>query len=334
MLPAPCSQFPAPSSLLPDPPNADRLVPASGLPAPDRGNYRGRLAPSPTGYLHLGHARTFWTAQERARAAGGVLILRNEDMDAARFRGEFVTAMYEDLRWFGFDWSEGPDIGGPFGPYNQSERVPCYRAAFEQLRADNLLYPCTCSRKDIQSAIAAPHAADEEPVYPGTCRPKAADLQPAASALKSPPANMVAPASPRARPAPRAPSWRFRVHDGETVAFNDGHFGPQVFVAGRDFGDFVVWRGDGVPAYQLACVVDDAAMRITEVVRGADLLLSTARQLLLYRALGFTPPAFYHCELMRDDAGQRLAKRHDALSLRQMRAQGLTPAALRAGWTA
>jgi glutamyl-tRNA synthetase len=133
-------------------------------------------------------------------------------------------------------------------------------------------------------------------------------------------------------PITRHPSLRFRVPDGETISFSDGNFGEQRFVAGKDFGDFVVWRGDDVPAYQLACVVDDAAMRITEVVRGADLLVSTARQILLYRALGLPVPVFYHCELMVDEKGERLAKRHDALSLRQLREQGKTPANLRAGW--
>lgn len=269
--------------------------------------YRGRLAPSPTGFLHLGHARTFWVAQERARAQGGELILRNEDLDSTRFKMEFVDAMLEDLRWFGFGWSEGPDVGGPFAPYHQSERMNFYRAALEKLRAGNFIYPCTCSRKDIQAATRAPHANDDdEPIYPGTCR----------SNRKSEIVNQKF-------------SWRFRVPDGETISFTDGNFGEQRFVAGKDFGDFIVWRGDDVPAYQLACVVDDAAMQITEVVRGADLLVSTARQILLYRALGFTPPDFFHCALMLDESGQRLAKRHDALSLRNLREQGRTPESLR-----
>jgi glutamyl/glutaminyl-tRNA synthetase len=271
--------------------------------------YRGRLAPSPTGYLHLGHARTFSVAQERARARGGALILRNEDLDAARFKMEFVDAMLEDLRWFGLEWSEGPDIGGPFAPYNQSERKQTYHAALEKLQAGNFIYPCICSRKDIQAAVTAPHAADDEAIYPGTCR---SNRQSAIGNQKF--------------------SWRFRVPDGEVIAFNDKNFGEQKFVAGKDFGDFVVWRGDGVPAYQLACVVDDAAMQITEVVRGADLLASTARQILLYRALNLAPPDFFHCELMRDRVGQRLAKRHDALSLRGLRASGETPESLRSAW--
>jgi glutamyl-tRNA synthetase len=272
--------------------------------------YRGRLAPSPTGFLHLGHAKTFWTAQQRAKENGGELILRSDDLDSARFKMNFVSAMLEDLRWFGFEWSEGPDIGGKFAPYNQSERMNFYRVALEKLRAGNFIYPCVCSRKDILAATRAPHANDDdEPIYPGTCRNH--------SKLKIQNSKF---------------SWRFRVPDGEIVSFTDGNFGEQKFVAGKDFGDFVVWRHDDVPAYQLACVVDDAAMEISEVVRGADLLVSTARQILIYRALGLTPPEFFHCELMLDEKGERLAKRHDALSLRTLRARGISPAKHRAGW--
>ncbi len=272
----------------------------------ENSKYRGRLAPSPTGLLHLGHARTFWVAQERARANGGTLILRNEDIDSTRFKLEFVPQMIEDLRWFGFEWQEGPDCGGAFGPYSQSERRPFYAAVLEKLRAGGFIYPCTCSRKDIRDAARAPHAEDDnEPIYPGTCRQN----------RKSEIVN-------------RKFAWRFRVPDGETISFVDGNVGAQQFVAGKDFGDFVVWRHDDVPAYQLACVVDDAAMQITEVVRGADLLLSTARQILLYRALGLTPPAFYHCPLMLDEKGKRLAKRHDVLSLRALRERGETPESL------
>ena len=275
-----------------------------------RQGYRGRLAPSPTGYLHLGHARTFWTAQERARANGGALVLRNEDLDFERSKPEFVAAIIEDLRWFGFEWQEGPDIGGPYAPYNQSQRNDIYRTALIKLRDAGLIYPCTCSRKDILAAAAAPHEADAGPIYPGTCR-----------------AN-----SPQAIPTSRPFSWRFRVPDGETISFVDGNFGPQKFVAGKDFGDFMVWQQDDAPTYQLAVVADDAAMRISEVVRGADLLLSTARQLLLYRALGLHAPVFYHCALMTDASGTRLAKRHDSLSLRELRNQGVSPETLREGW--
>lgn len=272
--------------------------------------YRGRIAPSPTGYLHLGHARTFWTAQQRAKTAGGQLVLRNEDLDRARCKPEFVAAMFEDLRWFGFEWQEGPDIGGPFAPYSQSERGAIYRDALKKLEQAGVIYPCVCSRKDLQAAARAPHAEDDnEPLYPGTCR------------------NIS-----KAQIANRQFCWRFRVPDGETISFTDGNLGPQQFVTGKDFGDFVVWRTDDVPAYQLACVVDDAAMQITEVVRGADLLVSTARQLLLYRALHLPAPAFYHCPLMTNESGIRLAKRHDALSLRRLRERSESPEELRRTW--
>ena len=270
--------------------------------------YRGRIAPSPTGHLHVGHARTFWVAQERARAQSGTLVLRNDDLDSTRYKMEFAEAMIEDLKWFGFDWQEGPDCGGAFGPYAQSERRTFYEAALEKLLDRGFVYPCTCSRKDILTAARAPHAEDDsEPIYPGTCRQN----------RKSEIGN-------------RKFAWRFRVPDGETIAFDDGGFGPQRFVAGQDFGDFVVWRQDGVPSYQLACAVDDAAMQITEVVRGADLLASTARQLLLYRALDVASPKFFHCPLMLDEQGVRLAKRHAALSLRKLRAEGKTPEQIRA----
>ena len=281
--------------------------------------YRGRLAPSPTGYLHLGHARTFWTAQLRARAAGGALVLRNEDLDGARCRPEYVAAMLEDLRWFGFDWQEGPDRGGPHAPYNQSARLELYRAAFEQLRAAGLVYPCACSRRDIAESAAAPHESGlgggDEPLYSGRCRPERLDTA----------------ERDRRTAWPRAGhSWRFRVPDGQPIQFTDTALGPQSAVAGETFGDFVIWRREDLPSYQLAVTVDDAAMGITEVVRGADLLVSTFRQLLLYRALGLDAPQFHHCPLMLDDQGRRLAKRHDSLSLRALRAAGRTPESLRA----
>ena len=280
--------------------------------------YRGRLAPSPTGHLHLGHARTFWVAAERARAAGGTLVLRNDDLDAIRFRLDFVDAMLEDLRWLGFNWQEGPDVGGPYAPYNQSGRRALYRAALEQLHAAGLIFPCTRSRRDVLEAIGAPHevaGTDDEPVYPKEFRPAAgAPLPPLGDKISV--------------------NWRLRVPDGEEIVFTDGRFGPQRAVAGRDFGDFLVWRKDDLPSYQLACAVDDAGMAITEVVRGADLIKSTFRQLLVYRALGLRAPDFFHCPLMNDARGERLAKRHDALSLRTLRAQGAKPADLIAQFTA
>ena len=295
-------------------------------------SYRGRLAPSPTGYLHLGHARTFWTAQQRARDHDGSLVLRNEDLDRARCKPGLAEAMLEDLAWFGLEWQEGPDCGGAFGPYSQSERMALYRDALKHLQAAGWVYPCVCSRQDVLRALAAPHLGEEEPIYPGTCRGRSlGGLGREADSARSAADAVAAQHGAAKADAPRF-NWRFRVPEGEAVAFTDGHFGPQCFVAGRDFGDFVVWRHDGVPAYHLAVVVDDAAMRMTEVVRGEDLLMSTARQLLLYRALGWAAPAFYHCPLVTDEQGVRLAKRHDALSLRALRAQGLSPAQLREKW--
>jgi glutamyl/glutaminyl-tRNA synthetase len=268
--------------------------------------YRGRLAPSPTGLLHVGHARTFWTAYQRAVAHRGTLVFRDEDLDPQRSRPEFATAMMDDLRWLGITWAEGPDVGGPYGPYRQSERLKLYLDAWRKLRDGGYIYPCHCSRKDLAQSATAPHE-DDEPLYAGTCRCHLAEA--------------------RNYSEPRGVNWRFRVPDGEEVEFADLNLGLQRYVAGRDFGDFVVWRRDDVPAYQIAVVVDDAAMRITEVVRGADLLKSTARQMLLQRALGLPVPAYFHCELVRDEGGQRLAKRHDALSLRHLRESGCAPEA-------
>ena len=267
--------------------------------------YLGRLAPSPTGHLHLGHARTFWLAAERARAASGALLLRNDDLDALRFRLDFVAAMLEDLRWLGFSWRE-PVV-------TQSARLPRYRAALAALHAAGLIFPCTRTRRDVLEAVSAPHesaatpAPEDEPVYPPQFRPPLdAPLPPLGAVITV--------------------NWRFRVPDGEAISFHDARFGPQRAVAGRDFGDFLVWRKDDAPSYQLSCAVDDAELGITEVVRGADLIRSTFRQLLLIRALGHIAPAYYHAPLMLDDRGERLAKRHDALSLRTLRAQGVTPA--------
>lgn len=264
-------------------------------------SYRGRLAPSPTGLMHLGHGRTFEIAARRAREQDGTLVLRIEDIDQARSRSEFVSAWLEDLRWYGLEWQEGPEVGGDYGPYTQSSRLDRYIRAFERLKVDGHVYPCACSRKDIQVAASAPQTPDEERVYPGTCRGRGG----IGDASKDFP-------------------WRFRVPDGEVIRFQDAIAGEQSFEAGRDFGDFVAWRREGMPAYQLAVVVDDAEMRITEVVRGADLLLSTARQILLYRALGLDVPAFAHCPLLTDDSGRRLAKRDDGLAIRTLRERGLT----------
>jgi glutamyl/glutaminyl-tRNA synthetase len=270
--------------------------------------YRGRIAPSPTGFLHLGHARTFWIAWKRARASAGALVFRNEDLDFQRSRPEFVRAMIDDLHWLGLDWDEGPDVQGPHGPYAQSQRRSFYVDAWRRLRDRGYIYPCTCSRKDLERALEAPHEDDDEIPYPGTCRGRLNEA--------------------KSWNSPAGVSWRFLVPDGESVVFHDLYFGPQSFVAGRDFSDFLIWRRDDIPSYQLAVVVDDAAMKITEVVRGADLLKSAARQLLLFRALGWNPPRYFHCPLLHDEHNVRLAKRNLALSLATLRAQGVAPRSL------
>lgn len=248
--------------------------------------------------------------------------MRMEDLDPARSRAEYANAAIEDLRWLGIRWQEGPDKGGPFAPYAQSKRRATYLSAWQKLLRQGSIYPCRCSRKDLETALGAPHeraagahadALDDEPIYPGTCRQPPTKLP---QFLRFAGLNS---------DSPDGINWRFHVPDGEAVEFVDANLGPQRFVAGVDFGDFVVWRRDGVPSYQLACVADDAGMAITEVVRGADLLKSTARQILLYRALGWRPPAWYHCELVVDHNGRRLAKRHDTLSLRALRQRGITP---------
>ena len=258
--------------------------------------YIGRLAPSPTGLLHIGHAATFWTAHERARQHGGTLLLRNENLDPQRSKREFAEAMVEDLSWLGIVWTPPMIV--------QSERLALYREAFEQLLAAGFVYPCTCSRRELALMVTAPHEdTDDEPVYNGRCRPTAS----------------------AARLFEQDLNYRFRVPDGEAVRFDDGNLGVQSFTAGADFGDFLVWRKDGLPSYQLACVVDDSAMCVTEAVRGADLLKSTARQILLQRALGLPGLGYFHTRLLRDEHGVRLAKRHDALAIRTLRAQGMQP---------
>jgi glutamyl-tRNA synthetase len=269
-----------------------------------------------------------------------------EDLDPDRSRACCAEAAIEDLRWLGMRWQEGPgrevpdtlsspaspQQEGPFAPYAQSRRRAVYLDAWRQLLQRGFLYPCRCSRKDLETALAAPHEGgpagsqrngeaellDDEPVYPGTCRPgRSRNSEDECPQLPCPDLGDME--------TPGSVNWRFRVPEGEIIEFEDLNLGPQRFVAGRDFGDFVVWRRDGAPSYQLACVADDAAMAITEVVRGADLLKSTARQILLNRALGYNNPAWFHCRLVADRNGRRLAKRHDSLSLRALRERGLAP---------
>lgn len=266
-------------------------------------NLRGRLAPTPTGLLHVGHARTFALAAERAGAAG--LVMRIEDLDGARCRPEFTAAALDDLRWLGLVWTEGPDVGGPHGPYRQSERTPWFLDVWRRLEAAGVIYPSPHSRRDVEAAAVAPHesAGDGEPIFPPALRP---------------------PRRERAA-APGGVAWRFRVPDGRTIDFQDAIQGLVRRTAGVDFGDFVVWRRDDLAAYELAVVADDHAMEIAEVVRGADLLTSTARQILLNEALGWPPPAFCHAPLVCDAAGQRLAKRAGGLAIRDLRAAGWSP---------
>jgi glutamyl-tRNA synthetase len=271
--------------------------------------YRGRFAPSPTGPLHLGNARTALLSWLDARARGGRYLMRIEDLDRPRVRPGLEARILDELRWLGLDWDEGPDVGGPRGPYRQSERLDRYQAALERLRGAGLVYPCFCSRAEVAAAALAPHGpGDDGPRYPGICR----DLSAAERA---------------GRARHRAPAWRFRVPEG-AVAFDDGRRGPQSVDVAAEVGDFVVARADGVPSYQLAVAVDDAAMGVTDVVRGDDLLPSAARQILLYRALGHEPPRFAHVPLVVGPDGERLAKRHGALSLGDLRDRGANPQAV------
>jgi len=257
--------------------------------------YCGRVAPTPTGLLHIGHALTFRKAFQRAREAGGRLVLRIEDLDPARCTREFADAAIEDLRWLGISWDEGPVF--------QSDRRAEYLRVWRHLRDGGWIYPCRRSRKDVASASMAPHA--DEAIFPRDWRND--------------------PAEALAFSNPSGVNWRFRVPDGERICFHDGNYGPVERVALQDFGDFVVWNRDDVPAYELAVVVDDIAGRITEIVRGADLLTSTARQILLYRALREKPPGTFHTDLVVGPDGRRLAKRSGGWSLRELREQGLRP---------
>ncbi len=257
--------------------------------------YRGRFAPSPTGPMHLGTARTALLGWLRARALGGAFVLRMEDLDAPRVRAGAAQAMLDDLRWLGLDWDEGPDVGGPFGPYTQSEKLARYAEVLAALAP--FTYPCTCSRKEIAELASAPH--EGEPAYPGTCRE--------------------GPSHPG-----REAAVRFRMPE-PPPSFDDVVLGR---IEGVGHGDFVLARRDGLLAYQLACVVDDHDMRITEVLRGEDLVASTPRQIALYRALGWDVPAFAHVPLVLGPDGARLAKRHGAIALAELRAAGRTPASI------
>jgi glutamyl-tRNA synthetase len=276
------------------------------------GRPTGRLAPSPTGGLHLGHARTFLLAWLSARSRRGRVILRVEDLDATRARPEAVEGGLDDLRWLGLDWDEGPDLGGPSHPYVQSRRIGLYQASLERLKAADLVYPCTCTRADIERAATAPHAEEEGPTYPGTCSGRSVED---AEALGD-----------------RPFAWRFRVPEG-AVRWNDLVLGEVLIDPRRVGGDFVVARSGVGPSYQLAVVHDDAKMGVSEVIRGDDLVPSTPRQILLYRALGWNPPEFGHIPLAVGPDGRRLAKRDGSIKLETLREAGVDPRRL-VGWVA
>ncbi len=268
---------------------------------------RGRYAPSPTGDLHLGNLRTALLAWLFARCAGGQFVLRVEDLDRPRVRQGASERMLFDLRWLGLDWDEGPDIDGPYAPYTQSERQEIYTHYLQLLADKDLVYPCYCSRAEIARAASAPHG-DEGPRYPGTCR------------------HLTQAQRREHEEHNRRPSLRFRVDDERVVSFTDLLVGPVEQQVQQAIGDFIVCRSDGIFAYQFAVVVDDALMRINQVVRGADLLQSTARQILLYEALGFPIPAFAHVPLLLDEHGKRFSKRTQSAGLEPLRAAGATPA--------
>lgn len=266
--------------------------------------YRGRLAPTPSGRLHLGHGRTFARAQQRARERQGQLILRIEDLDSQRCQESMVEACIEDLSRCGFQWDEGPDLGGAFGPYRQRDRTMLYREALDALILKQLVYPSEVSRRQLGEVPAPISPANGEKLFPTSLRSDPPDRLPARRWSRN---------------------WRLRVPDGHTIWFQDGRHGPVGFVAGVDFGDFLVWRKDGIPSYELAVVVDDWKMAITEVVRGDDLLVSTARQLILYDALEAPAPEWYHCELVLDENGERLSKSAGSTGLYQLLKKGWNP---------
>ncbi|NDC63566.1 MAG: tRNA glutamyl-Q synthetase, partial [Planctomycetia bacterium] len=269
-------------------------------------------------FLHVGHARTFATAADRARGAG--LVLRIEDLDGPRCTDAFRSATIEDLRWLGLDWTEGPDLGGPHAPYRQEERAAWYLDVWRRLEETGAIYPSPHSRRDVEEAATAPHG---DPVLPQPETPATAGGGDDGGERIFPPA--LRPTGRVRAAEPGDVAWRFRVPDGRTIAFHDANQGAVRRTAGVDFGDFVVWRRDRLAAYELAVVADDHAMEIAEVVRGADLLTSTARQILLYETLGWNPPAFCHVPLVRDASGRRLSKRAGGLSIRELRTAGRTP---------
>ncbi|HEU5229666.1 MAG TPA: tRNA glutamyl-Q(34) synthetase GluQRS [Ktedonobacteraceae bacterium] len=291
---------------------------------------RGRYAPSPTGDLHMGNLRTALLAWLYARCAGGQFVLRIEDLDLPRVRAQSSARMLSDLRWLGLDWNEGPDCGGPYAPYVQSQRNDIYQHYLQRLQDAGLLYPCYCSRSEIAHVASAPQqGADEGPRNLDTFRvptplSRLAALRNAESRYPGTCRHLTQTQRQRHEANGRRPSLRFRVDDQRIVSFTDLVAGPITQHVQQAVGDFIVRRSDGIFAYQFAVVVDDALMHINQVVRGADLLSSTARQILLYEALGFPIPTFAHVPLMLDGHGKRLAKRDLSAGLEPLRAAGAT----------
>ena len=249
--------------------------------------YRGRIAPTPSGYLHKGHACTFKVAWSRTRERNGKILYRNDDLDKTRCRSEFAKAAIQDLKSLKINWDEGPDCGGKYGPYNQSERADKYLAFFLKLANEGFVYPCEKSRKEIQ-AFGKKATVGNEYLFPQELCPVQRQYIKSEVDLNT--------------------NWRFRTQWSEKVSFVDGRKGKQCFEIGKDFADFLVWRKDGFASYELATVVDDYLMNITEIVRGEDLLISSARQCLLFDTLNFVRPDFYHCDLLVDMNGKKLSK--------------------------
>ena len=260
---------------------------------------RGRFAPSPSGRMHLGNLFSALLAWLSVRSAGGALVLRMEDLDPDRCRGEYSVQLAEDLRWLGLDWDQGYGKGGPSSPYEQSKRTELYAAAFRKLEERGLVYPCYCTRAE-RLAASAPHRSDGQAIYDGRCRSMTEGERAALEATG------------------RRPAWRLEV-PSKVISFTDGNLGYYEENLADDCGDFLIRRSDGVHAYQLAVVVDDGSMGVTQVVRGRDLLDSTPRQLWLYELLGLTPPRFYHVPLLLAADGRRLSKRERDLDMGALR---------------
>lgn len=260
---------------------------------------RGRLAPTPSGELHLGHAASFLRVQQSIREKNGTLILRIEDVDRLRCKQEFVDSSITALKNLGITWEEGPDVGGDYGPYTQSQKTERYQEIILKLREKGLVYPCPISRRQLRK-----HGFDlahGEALFPK-------DLRDSCDQVPEDPWSI---------------NWRFRVPDGEVLSFYDQELKKELsFVADQDFGDFIVWRRDGMASYELSVVVDDHDMQITEVVRGEDLLLSTARQLLIYRSFDWQEPVFGHCPILKDDEGDKMAKTKGSRSLKSIFEEG------------